>query len=109
MEAALKDAKALFRRAAEYFGEDGDAATAAKATEPERFFSKLQAFLIALKKAREDRQRVEHCLAADGPAAKGSAPTPRAGESKEAPGTPGPPPPLKMRSAPEPRGEDSKP
>ena len=100
--------QALFRRAAEYFGEDGDAATAAKATEPERFFSKLQAFLIALKKAREDRQRVEHCLAADSPA-KGSAPAPRAGESKEAPGPPGPPPPLKMRSAPEPRGEESKP
>lgn len=111
MEAALTEAKALFRRAAEYFGEDGEAAAKAKATEPERFFSKLQSFLAALKKAREDRMRVEHCLAAE-PAspAKGSAPTARTGEvSKATPEPPGPPPPLKMRSAPEPRGEDSKP
>ena len=55
----------MFRRAAEYFGEDGEATAAAKATEPERFFSKLLCFLVALKKAREDRLRVEHCLAAD--------------------------------------------
>jgi hypothetical protein len=122
MEAALADAKALFRRAAEYFGEDGDAAAAAKAQEPERFFSKLQGFLSALKKARDDRLRVEHCLAADpqspanlakaksgeGGVKSGDTPgTP--GGTPGTPGTPGGRPPLpwmKMRSAPEPRGEE---
>jgi hypothetical protein len=127
MEAALADAKGMFRRAAEYFGEDGDAAEKAKATEPERFFSKLQGFLLALRKARDDRLRVEHCLAADpsSPAAaaksggggSGGGSGVKVGEATPrtpggTPGTPGgsrPPLPwLKMRSAPEPRGENSK-
>ena len=119
MEAALAEARVMFRRTAEYFGEDGDATATAKATEPERFFSKLLNFLQALKKARDDRLRVEHCLAADSsgtsPASKGGASGgggesgggPKSGESPK-PGAPGRPPvpPLKMRSAPEPRGED---
>ena len=105
MEGALGDAKALFRRAAEYFGEDGDGAAAAAATEPERFFSKLLGFLTSLKKARDDRLRVEHCLAAD-PASPAAA----AKKAKEEAAATPPPgrvsvPALKMRSAPEPRGE----
>jgi hypothetical protein len=115
---ALPCAQAMFRRAAEYFGEDGEAISAAKAQEPERFFSKLQGFLGALRKAREDRLRVEHCLAADAAngspasaARPGSGGAAKTGESpRGTPGTPGssgrPPLPwLKMRSAPEPRGE----
>jgi hypothetical protein len=113
----------MFRRAAEYFGEDGEAVSAAKAQEPERFFSKLHGFLQALRKAREDRLRVEHCLAADAAngspasaARPGSGGAAKPGESPRGAGTPGTPgtpgsgrPPLpwlKMRSAPEPRGED---
>ena len=111
MQGALGEAKAVFRRAVEYFGEDGDALDPARAgvsgAEPERFFTKINSFLLALRKAREDRLRVEHCLAADASssASSNSGPGPETGEPKTPANAPRPP--LKMRSAPGPsRGEE---
>ncbi len=107
----LSHEQSIFKRAVEYFGEDGEALDPARSggSEPERFFTKLNGFLQALRKARDDRQRVEHCLAADAAAASLSSPAPRSGEQHGEPRTPSDaprPPELKMRSAPGPmRGE----
>ena len=95
MQTALGDAKAQFVRTMEFFGED---VKEVGGSEPERFFSKLHSFLLALRKAREDRRRVEHCAVGDEAADKQSPRTPADAER---------PPILKMRSAPAPqRGEE---
>ena len=96
MQAALGEAKAQFVRTVEFFGED---VKEVGSNEPERFFSKLHSFLLALRKAREDRRRVEHCGV--GGEAAGEKQSPRTPADAERP------PILKMRSAPAPqRGEE---
>jgi len=100
MQEALAEAKAQFVRTVEWFGEDGAALDPAKvgASEPERFFGKLHSFLQALRKAKDDRLRVEHCHT------QGDAPA--SGASPKTPADAPRPPALKMRSAPAPqRGE----
>lgn len=62
MEEELRRCKEAFKETAAYFGEDGEALAALGGSEPAAFFLTLLKFVQSIKKAREDRKRVEHCV-----------------------------------------------
>lgn len=65
MEEDLRRCKEAFKETASYFGEDGDALAALGGSEPAAFFQTLLKFVQSIKKAKDDRQRVEHCMDPD--------------------------------------------